>query len=241
MRSSSRRSSASRPRESRRECRPSMRSNRPECMQMAFRWAARRGAIARSTACKCRAGIAGRQVAEQVTDPGEKAPAAIEGLHRVGERRRRRLAGDRIDLGQLLAHRHLEGRLEVLGPDFAKGGKAVRMGPFLEQGIDGTWHGMILPGIVPSWICVSNATWGVSRARTRRDLVRQQACPREVDRRPLVRLGSPLVEGGDGRRPVRSAPRRPQRVVGVGCGRAGVGLVASESTAARPRQSPSAP
>lgn len=94
-----------------------------------------------------RAGFAGRQVAKQPADAGEKAAAAIERLHRVGESRRRRLAGDGIDLGQCGAHSCFEGGFEVLGRDLTKWRKAVGTGPVPQQWIVGDGHGRILlPG-----------------------------------------------------------------------------------------------
>jgi hypothetical protein len=78
-------------------------------------------------------GLARRQVAKERDDAGEVASGAVERGDRVGERRRVALAGDRVELGEMLAHRHGEGRCEVLGAHLRERRQTEGPGPGRKQ------------------------------------------------------------------------------------------------------------
>ena len=65
-------------------------------------------------------GLRRAEVVERAVDAREQPPAGIEPGDGVGEARRLGIRGDGIELAAVLAHRHLEGRREVLGPDGGK-------------------------------------------------------------------------------------------------------------------------
>ena len=63
----------------------------------------------------------------------EPAPAALERLDRIGEARRRRIGGDRVDLRARLAERGLEGRPEMARLEAVERRRLERPGPGFEQ------------------------------------------------------------------------------------------------------------
>ena len=72
---------------------------------------------------------------EQRADPLQATAGAVERGDGVDEGRRRGGAADRVDLGEVLAHRLGECRREVLGANLGEGRQAVRAGPRHEQGV----------------------------------------------------------------------------------------------------------
>ena len=72
---------------------------------------------------------------EQRADAREQAAGAVECGDGVGEGRRRGGSADRVDLGEVLAHRLGERRREVLGADRGERRQAVRAGPRLQKRI----------------------------------------------------------------------------------------------------------
>ena len=81
-----------------------------------------------------------REVEEHLLDPHQAPAAAVERNHRVLERRRVRVRGDRRDLLGVLADRGLERRREVRCLDAVEGRKLERRIPRLQQGIGGLEH-----------------------------------------------------------------------------------------------------
>ena len=82
-----------------------------------------------------RRSLARRQVVEQRADALEQATGAVERGDGIGEGRRFARGRERVGLGQVVAHRDLEGRRKVLGLHLGKRRQAVRAGPRGEQRI----------------------------------------------------------------------------------------------------------
>ena len=79
------------------------------------------------------AGMGAGEAEEHRRHPVEGAPGPLEGVDRVGERRRCRVAGDGRDLGAVLRQRPVEGRPEVVGGDPVERRQPERRHPGLEQ------------------------------------------------------------------------------------------------------------
>lgn len=60
---------------------------------------------------------------------------SFQGIDGIGEGRRRRIGGDGLNLGTMLAERAIKGSAEMLRPDRAERGNAERRGPGGEEGI----------------------------------------------------------------------------------------------------------
>ena len=82
-----------------------------------------------------RRGLARGEVVEQPGDPVEQAAGAVERGHGVVEGRRLARIADGADLREMVSHRHLERRGEVLGPGLGEWRQAVLAGPGLQQGV----------------------------------------------------------------------------------------------------------
>lgn len=74
-------------------------------------------------------GVAAGEVEEGRGDPAQGLARALHRLDRVGEGRGLRIAGDRLDLGDVLGQRPLEGRLVMRGHDALERRQPVRGGP----------------------------------------------------------------------------------------------------------------
>jgi hypothetical protein len=83
---------------------------------------------------KCGRGLGRREIEEDLLDAHEAPAAAVERDHRVLERRRGRVRGDRGDFLGVLADRGLECRREVPWRKLERGI------PRLQQGIGGLEH-----------------------------------------------------------------------------------------------------
>ncbi len=68
----------------------------------------------------------------------ERAAAALQGFNGIGEAGRRRVGGDRVDLGAMALKRGVEGRAELVGLERAERRQPERAGPVGEQGIVGS-------------------------------------------------------------------------------------------------------
>ena len=82
-----------------------------------------------------RRGFARGEVVEQPGDPVEQAAGAIERGHGVVEGRRLARIADGADFREMVSHRELERRGEVLGPGLGERRQAVLAGPGLQQGV----------------------------------------------------------------------------------------------------------
>ena len=80
-----------------------------------------------------RIGVGRDQVVEHRRDLGEQLARALQRRDGVGEVGRRRIVGDRGDLGRVVGEGLLEGRQEVLGRDRVEGRGLERRLPGLEQ------------------------------------------------------------------------------------------------------------
>lgn len=82
-------------------------------------------------------GTGRQQVEEQVRRAGQQLPGPLQCDQGVLERRRGRVGGDRVDLGQLLRHSGVEGGPDVLCPDALERRQPERQGGPLRQRITG--------------------------------------------------------------------------------------------------------
>ena len=84
--------------------------------------------------------FAGAQACDQIREYAgcalEQRPTQFKRLDRVGEARRLRISGDRLDLGDLLGHAPLQGLGDMFGPDAIEGWHAEGGGPGLEERVD---------------------------------------------------------------------------------------------------------
>jgi len=78
-------------------------------------------------------GVSAREIEEDTRHFVEAAPAALQRLDRVGEGRRRRVRGDRVDLRARLSERGVEGRGEMARLDKGERRRLERPGPGLEK------------------------------------------------------------------------------------------------------------
>ena len=82
-----------------------------------------------------RRGLARREVVEQRADAFEQAAGPVERGDGVGEGRRFARCRERVDLGDVVAHRRRERGGELLGPDLREGRQAVGPRPGRQQRI----------------------------------------------------------------------------------------------------------
>ncbi len=82
-------------------------------------------------------GVGGGEVEEDAAEPVESVAAVLQRVDGVGEGRRIRVGGDRLDLGAMFGQRPLESRAVVPDGDLREGSDPERRGPGAEEGVVG--------------------------------------------------------------------------------------------------------